>query len=219
MVLFSSSDDSHTKEVVFTVKNQLPAGVTVNDRSLEKLVSQALIGSTRVEKRPHFTSSSKSTSLGLNHIALACKGAQGSFSIQAADGTKGPNTAALNTIVLPAFLGSLSQNINFEQTPALKKADSFARHFPEGLKICAIDDSILICKGYERLCLPSLKADTTKSRVCCPRSKADVDDFFSFVFGMEVTSDQERGSADIIIFDQNIELCHGEVRACYHILI
>mmetsp|Transcript_32327 Transcript_32327/g.54479 ORF Transcript_32327/g.54479 Transcript_32327/m.54479 type:complete len:160 (-) Transcript_32327:150-629(-) len=84
------------------------------------------------------------------------------------------------------------------------------QHFPGGLKICAIDDSSMICKGYDRLCLPALKADKTSSRVVCPRSKADVDDFFCFVFGMEVTSDQERGSADIIIFDQNIELCHGE---------
>jgi len=215
------TDNSHAKEVVFTVKNQLQAGVTVNDRSLAKLGSQALIGSTRVDNRPHFTSSSKSTSLGLNHIALACKGALGSFSLQAAEGTKGLNTAALSTIVLPAFTGSLSQNMNCKQTPAIQKAEllpiSLERYFPEGLKICAIDDSSLICKGYERLCLPRLKADMAKSCVCCPTSKTDVDDFLSFVLGKEVTS--SCGPADIIIFDQNIDLGHGQVRRCLHMLL
>jgi len=207
--LISSSDNSHEKEVVFVIKNQLPAGVTLDDKSLEELVSQAPIGSIRVESRPHFSSFSKSTSLGLNHIALACKGARGSFSIQAAEGTKGHNTAALSTIVLPAFIESTSQNINLEQTPAIyvakkvKSMKNMEQNFPGGLKICAIDDSSMICKGYERLCLPALKADIASSRVVCPRSKADVDDFLAFVIGKD-------GSADIIILDQNIELCKEE---------
>jgi len=194
---------------VFTIKNQLPAGVTLNDRNLEELILQDPTESPRARNRPHFTSSSKSTSLGMHHIALACKGARGSFSIQAADGTRGDNTAALNIIVLPAFIGSLSQNKQIDQAPAVQKADadgSKEQLFPGGLKICAIDDSSLICKGYKRLCLPALKADMTKSRIVCPRSKADVNDFLSYVFMEKTSSDQERGSADIILLDQNIEL-------------
>mmetsp|Transcript_27356 Transcript_27356/g.35448 ORF Transcript_27356/g.35448 Transcript_27356/m.35448 type:complete len:629 (-) Transcript_27356:456-2342(-) len=53
--------------------------------------------------------------------------------------------------------------------------------FPANLTICAIDDSKIICKGYERLLLPLLKCDSKSSLVTCPKSKEDIRQFLEVV--------------------------------------
>lgn len=74
--------------------------------------------------------------------------------------------------------------------------------FPAGLKICVIDDSAMICKGYSRLLLPRLKVDEARSHVVCPKTKADCEFFLDKVEGAHDGS----GPADIVLLDQNIEL-------------
>eukprot|EP00615_Pteridomonas_danica_P000953 CAMPEP_0114331592 /NCGR_PEP_ID=MMETSP0101-20121206/2514_1 /TAXON_ID=38822 ORGANISM="Pteridomonas danica, Strain PT" /NCGR_SAMPLE_ID=MMETSP0101 /ASSEMBLY_ACC=CAM_ASM_000211 /LENGTH=546 /DNA_ID=CAMNT_0001461975 /DNA_START=953 /DNA_END=2593 /DNA_ORIENTATION=- len=54
-------------------------------------------------------------------------------------------------------------------------------HFPSNLKVYAVDDSKIICKGYERLLLPLLKCDSKSSLVTCPKSKEDIRQFLEVV--------------------------------------
>ena len=61
----------------------------------------------------------------------------------------------------------------------------------------------MICKGYERMVLPKLKADKSTSIVSCPLSKVDVDNFVDEVIGKGPRGHQP---ADIVILDQHIEL-------------
>mmetsp|Transcript_731 Transcript_731/g.909 ORF Transcript_731/g.909 Transcript_731/m.909 type:complete len:734 (+) Transcript_731:145-2346(+) len=72
-------------------------------------------------------------------------------------------------------------------------------HFPSNLKVYAIDDSKIICKGYERLLLPLLKCDSKSSLVTCPKSNDDVDEFMTYI-------KTKVNPINIVIFDQNIDL-------------
>jgi hypothetical protein len=65
----------------------------------------------------------------------------------------------------------------------------------------------LICKGYERLLLPKLKASEDSS-VETPTERSAVDDFLNNVIGSEESGDRP---ADIVILDQHIELNSGEL--------
>jgi hypothetical protein len=77
-----------------------------------------------------------------------------------------------------------------------------------GSKICTIDDSLMLCKGYERIILPHLNADMAASRVVRPTSHSDVDAFVDNALGGGGASTPggcANRPADVVILDQNIE--------------
>ena len=80
-----------------------------------------------------------------------------------------------------------------------------------GLKICAIDDSAVLCKGYERLLLPQLSSGED-SVVCCPDTQESIARFMEQVTGSSpVEAARGEGDplaakpADIVILDQHID--------------
>ena len=90
--------------------------------------------------------------------------------------------------------------------------------FPSQLRVFAIDDSEMMCKGYVKLLLPQLKADISNSEVCCPKNMSQVQQFIQHVlYGLNgsttgsncSTSSEEDGrgemGANIVILDQNID--------------
>mmetsp|Transcript_729 Transcript_729/g.906 ORF Transcript_729/g.906 Transcript_729/m.906 type:complete len:735 (+) Transcript_729:145-2349(+) len=91
-----------------------------------------------------------------------------------------------------------SEQMNIHSHKRIKDYDE-CFNFPSNLKVCAIDDSKLICKGYERLLLPLLKCDSKSSLVTCPKSNDDVDEFMTYI-------KTKVNPINIVIFDQNIDL-------------
>mmetsp|Transcript_54467 Transcript_54467/g.109551 ORF Transcript_54467/g.109551 Transcript_54467/m.109551 type:complete len:452 (-) Transcript_54467:273-1628(-) len=82
------------------------------------------------------------------------------------------------------------------------------------LRVCCLDDSNIICKGYKRLLLPLMRADLQSSMATCPTSPEDTESFIEAVLGNidtksagvcagDVKSSEK--PADIIILDQNID--------------
>jgi hypothetical protein len=158
-----------------------------------------------------------STHVGLNHIKMACQGAGGDFNLNLGD-----DGVAVFTLWVPATVIAASIPAATSVPPPTPKTN-----LPRMLRVHAIDDSKMICKGYERLLLPQLKvtpmhcfrsfncsfllltcncarspqADTPCSSVCCPQSPEDVAAFLDAVLAPPV--------ADIVLLDQNIELQHG----------
>ena len=86
----------------------------------------------------------------------------------------------------------------FDAPPSIAAVSS-----PISLKICAIDDSRMICKGYERILLKQIGASRTSS-VCCPESEKDVDEFLHEASGTRKI--ENCTPADIVLLDQNIDL-------------
>lgn len=93
-----------------------------------------------------------STHAGLNHIGLACRGAGGDFSFNFGDGG-----VAIFKLAVPATEVSSSSIETSTSVPSPLCSNSNISGIFTGLKLHVIDDSKMICKGYERLLLPQLK--------------------------------------------------------------
>ena len=107
--------------------------------------SQKVMGNSTYDKKTDsstVTTSSRGNRSGLRHIGRACIGAGGSFNLFL-KGEYGKDPSVVLQIVLPAQLikksDSNTQNSSiFSAVPTMK--DEFD-DIPEGLRICAIDDS------------------------------------------------------------------------------
>lgn len=85
------------------------------------------------------------------------------------------SSTAYNSQVLP------NDSTRILMAPSSSTDGSIGDNYPTQLKVFAIDDSELICKGYERLLLPQLQADMANSEVCCPKTLTDVRRFIDNV--------------------------------------
>ena len=186
--------DPHTSTICFTIKNQVPVKECQSEAEVEQHRSQSDLqtehGSMRSKSPP-------STHCGMRHVALACHGAGGTSRLEFI-GDLGVRTAVF-TVSMPAAIFPLihDRSSSYEDVPQLK--------LPGMLKICAIDDSRVICKGIDRILLKALEADRSTSVVCCPESEADVAAFMDQVF-------VPLPPAAIVLLDQNIELGNGTPR-------
>ena len=126
----------------------------------------------------------------------ACEGAGGSFKFDISD-EKG-RAVALFTLKMPAV--ALTTSLSASSTPSPSQTPASVR-IPESLKVCAIDDSIMLCKSYDRIFLTQLKADRSTSIICCPETAEDVAAFIKHILTAP--------AADIVILDQNIDLRNG----------
>ena len=66
----------------------------------------------------------------------------------------------------------------------------------------------VLCKGYSRILLPELKVDAKRSQVVCPRSTDDVKAFIEESLGRNFAN---KGAADLVLLDQNIDLADNKV--------
>eukprot|EP00614_Pseudopedinella_elastica_P003747 CAMPEP_0172604884 /NCGR_PEP_ID=MMETSP1068-20121228/25136_1 /TAXON_ID=35684 /ORGANISM="Pseudopedinella elastica, Strain CCMP716" /LENGTH=684 /DNA_ID=CAMNT_0013407111 /DNA_START=159 /DNA_END=2213 /DNA_ORIENTATION=+ len=222
-------------EIIFTVENELPPdAVDLRTEDLEavKIAAMRDIAGFRGGDKPGTTTpparrpsmgrglrlirpsvaaggsfdlkSSTSSRAGLRHIGRACTAAGGSFDLLMSEDT---NPKVVMRIVLPATLTQRDAlKSDAAASASLATPSSATMEVPDGLRICVIDDSKMICKGYERMVLPKLKADKSTSIVSCPLSKVDVDNFVDEVIGKGPSGHQP---ADIVILDQHIELQGG----------
>jgi hypothetical protein len=136
----------------------------------------------------------------LENISLACHILQGHYEVLISESMQRIHLK----VKFPAKLISNNhkvEGLNKLGSPANSVIPSILvdAEFPPQLKVFAIDDSEMMCKGYSRLLLPQLKADLSQSEVCCPKTKEEVRKF------IENALDPSK-HANICILDQNIEL-------------
>ena len=74
----------------------------------------------------------------------------------------------------------------------------------------------MICKGYQRLLLPSMQANIESSLVTCPASPEDIESFVEDVLGSnDLKETPFRNAADVVILDQNIDLQDTDNKIMY----
>jgi len=183
-----------TNAITFSIENKVQEGEFKRERShsptIEDLTdSDAILRS----KRP------PSTHCGMSHVALACQGAGGISRLEFNSNAAGEQVAVF-TVSIPAMVSTscpeeTSANPDNEPTMVL----------PKKLKLCALDDSNIICKGIDRILFKALGADCDKSFVCCPRNEADVLAFMDQILFPPPP-------AEIVLLDQNIDLEDGTPR-------
>jgi len=231
------TDTTGENIVVLKVENYIAKGVEEGQLTnvvLEKIRTDAMSRnksaprtSDPIAKRTTTKRSthSISTNSGLYHIHLACQGAAGSFDLHLG------SRNGRNTVILEAFLPArqdafskvgkaASHNDNHAAVPdSVPLENSLQEFIPEGLKICVIDDSKILCKGYKRLVLPKLKADKDLSCVVCPISSSCIDRFMDESMGTgSRLDDKQNRPADIVILDQNIDVTSNVgVQICHEL--
>ena len=219
--------------IVLTLKNGVPPGSNLSSESLKALIrnlhEQDPSLQTRHDQqhapRIDLKKSPLGTQAGFPHIVLACRGAQGSCDLNTSD----EGNSVILTMTLPARL--LPATTTTTTTTLLSKRGEHGRieaptepemisgpedetveetdlpdEMPKGCKVIAIDDSVMLCKAYERIVLPKLGADMARSMVIQPSSQKCVDDFVGDALG--AVTDGSLGAsahADVVILDQNIE--------------
>eukprot|EP00613_Pedinella_sp_CCMP2098_P064427 CAMPEP_0171987764 /NCGR_PEP_ID=MMETSP0993-20121228/275557_1 /TAXON_ID=483369 /ORGANISM="non described non described, Strain CCMP2098" /LENGTH=226 /DNA_ID=CAMNT_0012640715 /DNA_START=155 /DNA_END=835 /DNA_ORIENTATION=+ len=145
---------------------------------------------------------SNSTNSGLAHVTLACKGAGGSFSLYM--GSEGKSVIV--RMKVPAKkLKQLNDSVPRLQAKRSSSRPELKTVFP-GLRVCCIDDSKILCKGYTKLLLPLMQADMVNSTVICPTSPEDVESFVEAVLAGNTASNLTGKAADIVVLDQNIDI-------------
>jgi hypothetical protein len=187
--------------VVLSVENKVPEGTFVTNASLKLLRDASLSDASPQEDATISRGSANlsSTRSGLRHIALVCDGSGAHFDLY----TKDDGSSKKNVVMELSFPcckdeGDISTAEQVESEKSL--GDENIQCFTDSMTISAIDDSKLICKGYERVLFKKLRADETTSMVCCPTSQNAVQAYVNRVCG--VTGD----ASDILIIDQNINL-------------
>jgi len=184
--------NSNTNSIEFTIENKVQEGEYKRDRSMSLTDDPDEPDSILRSKRP------PSTHCGMRHVALACQGAGGTSRLEFSSDEMGERiavfTASMPAIVTPSCLEEASLNLGNEPVMNL----------PRMLKICALDDSSIICKGIRQILFKALEADCETSVVCCPRNASDVTTFMDQIFSPPP-------SAEIVLLDQNIDL--GDVGA------
>jgi hypothetical protein len=188
--------------VVLSVENKVPKGTFVTNASLKLLRDASLSDASPQEAATILRGSANlsSTRSGLRHIALVCDGSGANFDLY----TKVDASSQKKIVVLELSFPcckherdkSTAEQVESEKSPG----DENIRCFTDFMTISAIDDSKLICKGYERVLFKKLRADVNTSIVCCPTSQNAVQAYVNRVCG--VTGD----ASDILIIDQNINL-------------
>ena len=162
------------------VENIVPEGSTITDSQLRGLVRRDPDSESLA--RPWARRAPKQTSprpnqgnhVGLAHTDLACRGGNGHWDIRLrddADGRKIVFTVDFPAILLTDDLPNDNAAAGPPQTQPRTPTGSDTSGtieaddevFPSSMKVCAIDDSMLICKGYERILLPELKAQSSDS--------------------------------------------------------
>jgi hypothetical protein len=199
----------------FRIKNFIPEGEKVTDEALKLLTEPPQSGRGNHARTPPHSggapspSSSISTRLGLHHIALACKAANGSFFIKL---DRGSQNAVLTMISLPCSTLEEAPTTATETTlcgpPTVRKISPLKLR-KNHLIVGAIDDSSMICKGYQKLLLPNMGADLEASFVVCPEAEGDIERFMSLALG---DAANRRAQADVVILDQNLDLTSHKVR-------
>jgi hypothetical protein len=190
----------------FCVMNFVSSETLLTNEKLETLASTNTSRSFTPSSKPvsHGVPSSKSymsTQLGLHHIGLACKAANGFFDMKLEQ--RGERNVVVTTITLPAEMHQNNVRDCPSATVSPKDVErSMARLSSVKLTVGAIDDSSMMCKGYQKLLLPLLDADVDSSFIICPESIGDIDRFYS----LSTSSIPNRKSPNVIILDQNIDL-------------
>eukprot|EP00615_Pteridomonas_danica_P014739 CAMPEP_0114406222 /NCGR_PEP_ID=MMETSP0102-20121206/21026_1 /TAXON_ID=38822 ORGANISM="Pteridomonas danica, Strain PT" /NCGR_SAMPLE_ID=MMETSP0102 /ASSEMBLY_ACC=CAM_ASM_000212 /LENGTH=531 /DNA_ID=CAMNT_0001572073 /DNA_START=418 /DNA_END=2013 /DNA_ORIENTATION=+ len=146
-----------------------------------------------------------STRSGLRHIDVACGGAGGYFDLRLGSKENSDRKIVVLTCFFPAkstetdqALAANKSVVHLEKkrgVPIVHSPPAQNNDMPSHLKVCALDDSELICKGYQRLLLSRLGADIPNSVVCCPKTHGQVEVFVNKAL-----------NSDICILDQHIEL-------------
>ena len=190
----------------------------VSNLGVSKTGSNSLLltvsnGTPVISRQSKEKSNHISTGSGLNHIRLACEGCGGDFDY----GFKQKEGIFSLVLRLPAMVvgadeGPTSTNEAPDTGPCVCPPSSGGHNsWCAGLKICAIDDSAVLCKGYERLLLPQLSSGED-SVVCCPDTQESIARFMEQVTGSSpVEAARGEGDplaakpADIVILDQHID--------------
>jgi hypothetical protein len=223
-------DTTGQHSVVLKVENFIPkeAEGQLTDDILKNICIDAMKDSAPKRNKPAKQTAKVSTSIstnsGLYHIHLACHGAAGWFDLKLGS-RKGRTTVVLRVslpvrqdVVRCAEIQVAAGQIGSYVAPTSAHLNSSQGSIPEGLKICAIDDSKILCKGYERLVLPKLKADKASSCVVCPVSSSCIDRFMSESIGASSTDDKENRPAGIAILDQHISFTNSAGVETHHVL-
>jgi len=138
---------------------------------------------------------------------LACDAAKGT--VEARVGKMRTRVVAVFTLKFPARL-IFPENFSAEKLSHVVESDNSpedqfaAENLPKKLKICAIDDCKLICKGYERVLFAKIEADSDASVVVYCKSPEDIESFLNIVTGHETLDNGT--AAEIAILDQHLEL-------------
>lgn len=178
---------SVTSAITFAIENKVQEGEYKRERSMSFTDDLDEPDSILRSKRP------PSTHCGMSHVALACQGAGGTSRLEYSIDDTGERiavfTASMPAIVTPSCPEEASSNLDDEQVMKL----------PRMLKVCALDDSSIICKGIGRILFKALEADCETSIVCCPRNACDVTTFMDQILFPP-------SPAEIVLLDQNIDL-------------
>ena len=222
--------------IVLTLKNGVPPGSNLSSDSLKALILNLHEQDPSLQTRndQHYSpridlkKTSIGTQAGLPHIALACRAARGSCDL----GTCDDGNSVILTITLPARLlpatttstllsnkgehGRIEASTEPERPsgPELETAEEtdLPDEMPKGCKVIAIDDSVMLCKAYERIVLPKLGADMARSKVIRPSSQKCVDGFIADALGAATDGSLDASThADVVILDQNIEFVESGV--------
>jgi hypothetical protein len=234
---FRSEGTGDAGLLVLTLKNGVPRGSNLSSESLKALIrnlneqdpSLQTKNDQRYSPRIELKKTSLGTQAGLPHIFLACRAARGSCDLSTSD----DGNSVILTMTLPARLlpaattttllsktgecGRIEASAEPEMIsgPGDRAVEETGLHddeLPKGCKVIAIDDSVMLCKAYERIVLPKLGADMALSKVIQPSSQKCVDDFVGDALG--AATDGSLGAsahADVVILDQNIEFVESGV--------
>jgi len=191
------------------IRNHVNVADNVTSKQLRGLVRVSPGGNDCESVGPASITRKAGTRSGLRHISLACNGAKGRFHLDILDSDETEVVASLRFPATVQVPESSSENEDSQVSLFQPSGTSCSRNagdetLPTTVKLCAIDDSKLICKGYERILLPALGLSGGDSKVCCPDSTEAVNRFVDDVIG---TSDfPVVRPADVVLLDQNIEL-------------
>jgi len=187
--------------VILSVENKVPTGTTVTDESLKMAIKASINGTNPQDEAQNLQGSAnlRSTRSGLRHIALVCSGISASFDLFTID--ESPRKSVVMELSFPCCKDGNERIFSEKKVPEEKSSNNEEDlNFPDSLIVAAIDDSKLICKGYERVLFKKLQADTRSSKVCCPLSLTALQTYVDIVCGAT------GHASDILIIDQNIDL-------------
>jgi hypothetical protein len=193
--------------VIFRVENLVNSSVEVSTEVLREHTRRATSRRCKLNETDGTAHASQciklETQSGLAHISLACKAAKGAFDVSVS--RKGSETSVVATMSFPAVV--VDKELSVTEIPststAMETPVEDLYELPQRLKVCAIDDSMMICKGYERILLKRMNADVVKSQIVCCESRAQAASFLNSVLGEEADNDVP---ADVAILDQNIDI-------------
>jgi hypothetical protein len=138
-------------------------------------------------------------------MVLACKAANGMLDVRVEELRSRISVVFLlkfpAQLIVPVNPAALNATLTHEDLEEEKFPE-----LPESLKVCAVDDSKLICKGYEKVLFSKMKVDKDISHVVCSKSLDDIERFKRVALGDKEAADGIADPpADIVILDQHLE--------------